>query len=481
MIIDRRAKIIAGSSAGLVACVVAAGCEYATTHQGTEAAEALLCCALGCAIVWFALILPGVTGHGLAIGGFFACAGMLSWSYADRPGVVWSLLALEGVVFLAWSRPWTHHLRASLSIGGAWLGVSYWLVGIVGAVLVLHPGVATQRVLYAGVFGLAVLAVIAKTGVEDGKDLSPGIIAAFLLALAALVISGSGNLLDDHHVVVPGPWGEQMDYRFWGGPWLLYHPNSMAGIAVAAAIRIGLDRRFAAWQRLASIVLASCVIHVTDSRTGFVFFAAAASVHAGLLLLARRRPVTGLPRYEGKRALVAAAAPFLVLAMVVAGSGGISNQLLTSRYDPGGDDGTLLIFPSVTSTVPVDVTSGRAATWEQVGRDWQSAGLAEKLFGDAHDARATVVRADSGGDVKLTTDNAAVGALRRGGVIGVGSFCFGLWLLLLHARRSRAPAWFLAAALAALPTVATTDWVLGGTGGTLWILLVAGEVRAAYQ
>jgi hypothetical protein len=26
-----------------------------------------------------------------------------------------------------------------------------------------------------------------------------------------------------------------------------------------------------------------------------------------------------------------------------------------------------------------------------------------------------------------------------------------------------------------LPTIATADWVLGGTGGTLWILLVAGE------
>ena len=29
--------------------------------------------------------------------------------------------------------------------------------------------------------------------------------------------------------------------------------------------------------------------------------------------------------------------------------------------------------------------------------------------------------------------------------------------------------------IAALPTIATTDWLLGGTGGVLWILLVAGE------
>jgi hypothetical protein len=46
----------------------------------------------------------------------------------------------------------------------------------------------------------------------------------------------------------------------------------------------------------------------------------------------------------------------------------------------------------------------------------------------------------------------------------------------LHAlRRREMPAWFIIATLAAIPTIATTDWLLGGTGGTLWILLVAGE------
>jgi hypothetical protein len=31
------------------------------------------------------------------------------------------------------------------------------------------------------------------------------------------------------------------------------------------------------------------------------------------------------------------------------------------------------------------------------------------------------------------------------------------------------------AAVGSIPTIAVADWLLGGTGGTLWILLVAGE------
>jgi hypothetical protein len=31
------------------------------------------------------------------------------------------------------------------------------------------------------------------------------------------------------------------------------------------------------------------------------------------------------------------------------------------------------------------------------------------------------------------------------------------------------------AAIASVPTLALNDWLLGGTGGTFWILLLAGE------
>ena len=38
--------------------------------------------------------------------------------------------------------------------------------------------------------------------------------------------------------------------------------------------------------------------------------------------------------------------------------------------------------------------------------------------------------------------------------------------------------WFTVAAAAAVPTIMTEDWVIGGTNGAIWLVLLAGEVRA---
>jgi hypothetical protein len=137
-----------------------------------------------------------------------------------------------------------------------------------------------------------------------------------------------------------------------------------------------------------------------------------------------------------------------------------------------------------------DLTSGRTATWAQVWREFKADDVPQQLFGDAKNARAYVVRTDSalipGIDrPKLTTDNALVGSLRRGGILGVLAFLLGLALLCWHAIRGvrlpggagrRAPpAWFTIAALGSLVTIPTADWLLGGTGGTLWVYLLAGE------
>jgi hypothetical protein len=119
-----------------------------------------------------------------------------------------------------------------------------------------------------------------------------------------------------------------------------------------------------------------------------------------------------------------------------------------------------------------------------VATDWRHAGWAEKAFGDTRTSRAVVFRADDGAPpgaprLKLNTDNAAVGALRHGGVLGVLAFLLGLALLIRHALR-RPPDWFTIAALAALPTIATEDWLLGGTNGGIWILLLAGEAQRVH-
>jgi hypothetical protein len=457
-----RSRITLVAALAVVAATTSA-IEYVHTRSLLEAGEAALAGALAVGLVAYALTLPGLHWRGLMFGGFFAAAGLMSWTFADRPLVIWGFLGVEGVVFAALSYPWLRDLPVLARIGGAWLGVAYWVLGIAGALLMLNLKVSAQRVAYAGVFVLAVLAVVASVRrARPARDLSVGVAATFIVAIAVLVLVGSGNLFDATHVVPASRWGEHMQGRFWGGPGLMYHPNSMAGLGVAAVLRIAPDPLFARWQRLVALVFGGGVLYFTNSRTGFVFAAAAATVHAALLWWRARngQPATGLGTY--RRPWLAAAAPFLVLLAVLMLSGG-RGFIFQERY---GDS---------------DLTSGRLATWTTVLTEWRDGPVAEKLFGDTKTSRAVVIRADSGLDIQLTTDNAAVGALRRGGVFGVLAFLLGLYLLLRHALRAArdGPAWFPIAVVASLPTIATSDWLLGGTGGTLWILLLVGEVAVA--
>ena len=419
---------------------------------------------LALAVVAYGVTLPGITLRGAMLGGLFVAAGMFTWTFTDRPIVIWAVLAVEGVAFAVWGWPWLRNLRALPRLGAAWLGLAYWLLGVVGALLVGHLGVGAQRLAYAGVFTLACLAVLAgppytAKNVSRVALLSNGIVAAIVVGLGALLLAGAGTLFHAvHDVPNDDPSTLLMRDRFWGGPLLYFHPNSMAGLAVLVAVRIGPDRRYAAWRRLAALGVTGLFLYLTNSRIAFVFAGCAAVVHAGLLWW-RRRPAD-LPSY--RRRWLAAATPFAVLALVLVLSGG-QGFLFRDRF--GGSD----------------VTSGRVDTWKQVAVDWQHAGWAEKLFGDARTARAVVTRDNDGSAPgaerrKLNTDNAAVGAFRRGGVLGALAFLSGLALLVWHAvTRRPGAAWFTVAALGALPTIATEDWLLGGTNGVLWLLLVAGE------
>jgi len=380
---------------------------------------------------------------------------MLTWTSTDRPLVIWAVLGAGGVVFAVWSWPWLRLVPAVLRLGTAWLGIAYWLLGVFGAALVAQVGVAWQRLAYAGVFTLAAFVVLAPRR----RDASLGIVAAILVAIGALFLAGSGTMFDAVHAVPnDNPATLLMRDRFWGGPLLYYHPNSLAGLAVIAAVRIGPDRAFAVWQRLAATALAAFTLVLTDSRTAFVFAAFAALAH-GALVLRWGFGFAGFPVYRRKWLAVAAPLVAVVLVFVLTGGGGF---LFQNRF--GGSD----------------VTSGRVDTWRQVWIDWKAAGPAEKLFGDTRTSRAVVTRTNDGQPpgaqrLKLNTDNAAVGAFRRGGVLGAAAFAFGLVLLLRHALRRPGRSWFALASVAVLPTIATEDWLLGGTNGVLWMLLLAGE------
>ncbi|MEV6526057.1 O-antigen ligase family protein [Longispora sp. NPDC051575] len=442
----------------------AAGLVEATQESSANGLRAFLAAALGWAVVGLALSLPGLTVRGLLLGGFFVGAGILSWSFSESPGVVWGFLVVEGAVFATWTFPWLRDLAKLPKLGGAWLGLAYWFLGTLGALL-NHPLVSVQRIVYGGLFtlgALAVLSVIRRTR----TDPTPAIAAAFLLALGVLLLVGSGNALDDVHAVPGTAWGNNMAQRFWGGPFFLYHPNSIALISVLVALRIAPDRAFAVWQRAGVLGTSFLMLLLVTSRTAWGFAVAAALVHAWLVFR-KRVDHAG----SGRRAVVTVLVPFVLLVALMIGSGG-PQWLVYNRY-PNSSAGS-------------DLTSGRTQTWKKVIEDFKGDTIAEKLFGNGDDARGTVTRADSVEDPnttppKLTTDNAFFGALRRGGMAGVAAFLLGLVLVLRRALSRDAAPWFTITAVAALPTIATSDWVLGGTGGTLWILLLAAEAWQVYR
>jgi hypothetical protein len=453
--------------AGLLVAL-AAGLVEAAQHDAhssaTEGLRAFLAAGFGVGLILLALSLRGITLPGFLIGALFVTAGMLSWAYTDTPVVVWLLLLVEGGLFLVWTFRWLRELTGLPRLGAAWLGLGYWVLGAIGAILVWHPKVAVQRLAYLGLFTLGALAVLVVTR-KSRRDLTIGITAAFLCALGVLLLIGSGNALDAVHAVPPNAWGRHMEYRFWGGPGLLYHPNSIALVVVLIAVRIGADPAFERWQRYAALGVPAVLLPLVSSRTGVLYLAVAAGLHA-LLVWRRRTP----DRYPSARAAwVGALGPLLLVGVIILASGGIG-FLKAERYDNGGD-----------------VTSGRTATWAQVWREFRADDVAQQLFGNAQNARATVSRPDAAANPadlpKLTTDNALVGALRRGGVLGVLAFLLGCGLLVWHAVRGagtgaarRRPAtWFQLAVVGSLITIPTADWLLGGTGGTMWIYLLAGE------
>lgn len=469
---ERRHTVVAG--VGLMIAVTGAIVE-AVVDGPLPAVGAFFAALIGVAVLAFAATLPGVTLAGFATGGFTVLAGLLAWSYSERPLVVWSLYLVEGAILTLWVVRWLRTTVPPLvRIGAAWLGLAYWILGTLGALLAVSPVVAVQKAVYGGLLGLVVLAIVTAVW-RHGTDPSIGVAAAFLVAIGLVLLSGAGNLFEGEHVVPDTAWGQHQEKRFWGGPALLYHPNSLAVIAVAVALRIGLDVAFRRWQQVAALILMVLVLTVTNSRTALLYAGCAAALHA--LLVWRRRHTArasfpGLPHYRGTRAaLVAGGIPVAAVGLVLLISGGIG-FLLVNRY--GDEYGRA-----------AGITSGRTVTWQAVWDDFVEDTLPEQLLGNADNARGVVQREGTALDgkepPKLTTDNAAVGALRRAGAIGVVAFLVGLGLLLWHATRTTAPAWLLVAAGMSWTTIATSDWLLGGTGGTLWVLLLAGEAWLVHR
>ncbi|MFG1926284.1 O-antigen ligase family protein [Cryptosporangium sp. NPDC048952] len=454
----------------------------AAQNNAPNGTRAAIGAALAVAVAGFALSLRGVTWSGLGVGGFVVFSGIMSWTWTTTREVTWSVYVIGALLLIAWTFPWFRDAVRLPRLGAAWLGLAYWPLGIISALLTANVSIAGQRVAYFGVSAVAALGILVALR-RSGRDPSIGVVTAFLFAIAALFLVGSGNLLDDAHAVPDGPWGSAMTGRFWGGPGLLYHPNSLALIGVLVTLRIAPDRAFARWQRWSAMGLTTLVILLTNSRTAWLFLVCAAGVH--LLVLARRQwrvrrgsdvPDDGLPVHSSFReTAIAAVVPLLLVGMVFIGMGGVSS-LFQSRYD------NTVTTPSTTTEVK-DYTSGRFDTWKQVIDEFESDAVIAKIFGNNADPRGAVVRDDTGpvGErPELTTDNSAIGSLRRAGILGCVAFLFGLGLLLWRGLRRGAPAWFTITVVSSLATIPWADWLLGGVGGTFWIFLLAAEAWIAF-
>ena len=118
----RPGRLAAG---GAALALAAASTVLVDTGSPVAAGKALIAGAVAAATLGLAVTLPGITVRGLAIGGFFAGAGILTWTATTRPLVIWGVLAVEGIVCAVWAWPWLRNLRALPRLGTAWLGLAY--------------------------------------------------------------------------------------------------------------------------------------------------------------------------------------------------------------------------------------------------------------------------------------------------------------------------------------------------------------------
>ncbi|MFD0557447.1 O-antigen ligase-like membrane protein [Stackebrandtia endophytica] len=407
-----------------------------------------------------AVSLPHRSRRGWFLGVAVPLCGMVAWTYGDNPMVVWALQAVVGVIALAVTHPWWRDAGDAWRWGLCWLVMPTWLAGMVSAALMTEWTVAIQRAVYAGFAAVIVLVVV-----KARRDISLSVTAGFLSCLAALTLTGATQLLASQRWTVDNPFGTGMADRFWGGELLGYHPNFIALCAVVVAIRLGADTTLTRLQRGAALAVASGFLILTGSRTSFIvaFTAAVGFAIAYPRTVARaRRAVT----------LAIAVLPLLLTGATFAVSGGV-DLMLKDRYENPEASGGGFINR---------LLSGRVDIWEDILTDYASGSATEWLLGDTANARGVYYsitdpeHPEFDTQAKHTADNALVGALYRGGVVGLVGYLVGLFLLLWHCARRDAPLWVWLTVAALLVTGVTEDEI--AQTAPAWLMLAAAEIAA---
>jgi hypothetical protein len=149
--------------------------------------------------------------------------------------------------------------RAVLRLGGFWMAVPVAVVALV-----------TSGGAVAPVGTLVVFVVVAAAARRRGRDLSVGYIAGLLVCLSALVASAYGQAAG-------------------AGAVLAYPPGLTGLIGVAGAARIGLDRGFRPWQRVAALSVGAAALAAAASADAFMAAAIACVTFLIWRLSASRR------------------------------------------------------------------------------------------------------------------------------------------------------------------------------------------------
>lgn len=434
-----------------------------------------------------ALSLRGISPEGLLIGLGLPLAAMMAWTHLERPIFIWAVQGVIGLILVVWTYPWWREWREIPRLGAFWLAVPVWGLGVVSALGTGNWTVAAQRVVYGG-FAVLVLLILFQGWWRRGRDVSVGLVAGFLLCHALILLVGADNVFTTEHYVPEGAWGRNMADRFWGGPLLVYHPNFIAMTAVIAAMRIAPDAAFKAWQRLGVLAVASVLLVLAASRTSDLVAILAAGVWFVLILWRTRAQWQKVTRLftapQARRVLAQALLPLLLVGLVVLASGG-TDFLLKDRYGQSASQTEDPVEEEEERPSLGAASSGRLGLWKLIADDWADSTLVEKVAGTADNARGYILRYrwdPAEGPTpdyireqpKLTADNAPVGALRRGGVLGVAVFLLGAGLVFWRATRPGVPLWIPVATIGMLASVLTEDEVMGTTPA--WAILLAGEV-----